>query len=99
MARTTRKTTTGDQPFVYEDAIAQIESIIDRIESGEAGLDETIQQCEAGLKLIGRCRGVLDATEKRIAELTADEDGQLHVQAEDDDEADEDDDEPADDRA
>lgn len=74
------------EAFRYEDAIGQIEAIIDRIESGEAGLDETIEQCESGLKLIARCRGVLDAAEKRIAELTADESGTLRVEGEDDDE-------------
>lgn len=86
MAKNAKNNQAGDEPFVYEDAIARIESIIERIESGEAGLDETIQQCEAGLKLIGRCRGVLDTAEKRIAELTG-EGGELQVEAEDDEEA------------
>ncbi len=79
MARNAKNNQAGDEPFVYEEAIARIESIIERIESGEAGLEETIQQCEAGLKLIGRCRSVLDTAEKRIAELTADESGKLRV--------------------
>lgn len=87
MAKPRETKPSEDEPFVYEAAIERIESIIDRIESGEAGLDETIQQCETGLKLIARCRAVLDTAEKRIAELTADESGQLHIEAvEDDDE-------------
>ena len=87
----------GEPSLRYEDAVAQIESIIERIESGETGLDETIRACESGLKLIQQCRGVLDAAEQRIAELTADEGGRLReasaageveVEAEDADDAD-----------
>lgn len=57
----------------FEQAMAQLEAIIDRVETGEAGLEQSIRDCEAGAKLIARCRKVLDASEKKIAELNFDE--------------------------
>lgn len=75
----------------YEDAVERIEAIIDKIESGELGLEEAIKQCSQGKKLITHCRAILDTAEKRIAELVADEndrlsvDGEAEPAAEDDD--------------
>ncbi len=68
----------------FEEAIEQLERIIEGVESGEVGLEESLSQYENGMKLIAHCRTILTAAEKRIAELTVDADGQL--QAEDLDE-------------
>jgi len=65
--------------LTYEEALEQIEQIVERIESGEAGLEQTIAQYEKGVKLIDHCRGILDRVEKRLAELTPDADEQLKV--------------------
>ncbi len=64
----------------FEDAIAELESIIEQIEAGQCGLEECIAQYERGMKLVGRCQSILDVVQKRIAELTA-EGGKLRVQA------------------
>lgn len=63
--------------MTYEQAIEQLESIIDAIESGEVGLEASLAQTEQGMKLITHCRGILDRAEKRIAELSVDEQGAL----------------------
>jgi exodeoxyribonuclease VII small subunit len=63
----------ADQPATpadFESAVAQIEKIIERIESGEIGLEESIAQYETGVNLIRRCRQVLDRAEQRVEELT-----------------------------
>jgi exodeoxyribonuclease VII small subunit len=60
----------GDHPVDFESAVAQIEKIIERIESGEIGLEESIAQYEKGVGLIRRCRLVLDRAEQRVEELT-----------------------------
>jgi exodeoxyribonuclease VII small subunit len=54
----------------FEDAIEELEAIIAKIESGESGLEESIAQYERGVKLLGRCKGILQVVEKRISELT-----------------------------
>lgn len=55
----------------YEEAVAKLETIIDRIESGEAGLEESIAEYERGAALVKRCREILGRAEQRIEELEA----------------------------
>jgi len=66
-----------EKPPTFEQAIEQLEAITERIESGQVGLEESLKQYEQGMKLIGRCRGILDTAEQRIVELTAGAQGQL----------------------
>jgi exodeoxyribonuclease VII small subunit len=80
------KSSKPDKPPSFEQAVAQLEQIIDRIESGEVALEQCLGEYEQGMKLIAHCRKVLDTAEQRIAELTADADGRLHVAGEADDE-------------
>ena len=54
----------------FEDALAQVEEIIERIEAGEVGLEQAIAEYERGMKLVARCRGVLAQAEQRVEELT-----------------------------
>ena len=64
-----------DAKLKFEEAVAQLEAIIEGIESGEVGLEESLAQYEKGMKLIAHCRSILTAAEKRIVELTADAEG------------------------
>jgi exodeoxyribonuclease VII small subunit len=68
----TKKTTTRDTPDApdFETAVAQVEELIDKIERGEIGLEESVAAYERGVKLIHRCRGILDTAEQKIIELT-----------------------------
>ena len=53
----------------YEQAVEQLEELIERIESGEIGLEESLKQWETGMALIQRCRSILAAAEQKITEL------------------------------
>ena len=61
----------GEGEPTFEQAIAQVESIIDRIESGQLGLEDSIAEYERGIGLLQRCRGVLAQAEQRIEDLTS----------------------------
>ena len=61
----------------FEDAIGELEALIDQIEAGEIGLEESLKCYERGSALIERCRSVLDGVQKRIGELTPGPDGTL----------------------
>ena len=63
----------------FEEAIEQIEQVIEKIESGKAGLEDSLVDYEQATKLIGHCRSILQVAEKRIASLTSDGEGNLHV--------------------
>ncbi len=54
----------------FEEALEMVEQIIERIESGQIGLEDSIQAYERGVKLIKRCRNVLDLAELRVRDIT-----------------------------
>lgn len=54
----------------FEQAVDQLEGLIEQIESGEIGLEDALKRYEDGTKLIQRCRTILESAEKKIAELT-----------------------------
>lgn len=79
----------------YEQAIEQLEELVERIESGEIGLEESLKQYETGMALIKRCRTILSAAETKIAELTVTSGGELRAREDDEElEAEEDEAEP-----
>ena len=63
----------------FEDAIERVEAVIDQIESGEIGLEESLAEYERATKMIGRCRSILSSAQKKIALLTQDNQGRLSV--------------------
>ncbi|RLS47089.1 MAG: exodeoxyribonuclease VII small subunit [Planctomycetota bacterium] len=56
----------------YEDAMQQLESIVDQLESGAISLEESLKAFERGRALSNHCRAILDNATKRIQTLTAD---------------------------
>ena len=61
------------QTPTYETATARIEEIIRRLDSGEAGLRETLELCKEGRTLVEWCAGELDAVGRGLEELRLDE--------------------------
>jgi exodeoxyribonuclease VII small subunit len=53
----------------FEEAQRELESIVQRLESGDASLDEAITLWERGEELYRICSGKLDAAHGRIEEL------------------------------
>jgi exodeoxyribonuclease VII small subunit len=53
----------------FEEAQRELESIVERLERGQAGLDETIKLWERGEELYRTCVEALDAARGRIEEL------------------------------
>jgi len=53
----------------FEDAQRELEQIVERLERGEAGLDEAITLWERGEELYKRCAGRRDAAKGKIEEL------------------------------
>lgn len=57
----------------YEQASARIEEIIRRLDSGEAGLRETLELVREGRGLIEYCAGELEAVGQGLEQLRLDE--------------------------
>ncbi len=64
---------TRSEPASYEVAVERLEEIIDRLDSGQAGLRETLQLCREGRELVGYCAAELDAVGEGLKELRLDE--------------------------
>ena len=57
----------------YESAVARIEEIIRRLDSGEAGLRETLDLVREGRELVEYCAGELEAVSSGLEELRLEE--------------------------
>ncbi len=55
--------------LTFEDAQRELERIVERLERGEAPLDEAISLWERGQELYRFCVGKLDTAQGRIEEL------------------------------
>ena len=52
----------------FEEALANLEEIVQRMESGDAPLDSLVQNYEKGVKLLKICRDKIEGAEMKIRE-------------------------------
>jgi len=57
----------------YETAVARVEEIVRRLDSGDADLRETLELVREGRSLIEYCAGELEAVSRGLEELRLDE--------------------------
>jgi exodeoxyribonuclease VII small subunit len=57
----------------YEDAVARVEEIIRRLDSGDAGLRETLDLVREGRELVDYCATELEAVSQGLQELRLEE--------------------------
>lgn len=75
----------------FEDAMQRLEAIVESMEAGEIGIEESVGKYEEAMELAAHCRRILDAAELRIQKIQLDAAGQpqavpLDPPTEDDDE-------------
>jgi len=58
----------------FESTLAQLESIVEELESGSPDLDKMMKLFEEGMKLTQLCRGQLKEVEDRISTIIKDGD-------------------------
>jgi exodeoxyribonuclease VII small subunit len=73
MSANEREQSTRAEPDSYEAAVERLEQIIDRLDSGQAGLRETLELCREGRELVTYCSAELDAVSEGLEELRLDE--------------------------
>jgi len=61
----------------FEQALARLEEIAERLERGELPLDEALKQYEEGVRAYRHCSALLKEVERRIEVLTREETGNL----------------------
>ena len=55
----------------FEQALAELEAVVARLEDDSVGLEEALKLFERGVKLARRCRQQLSAVEGRVEQLLA----------------------------
>jgi exodeoxyribonuclease VII small subunit len=63
----------SERPESYEAAVERLEEIIDRLDSGQAGLRETLDLCKEGRELVQYCAAELDEVSEGLKELRLDD--------------------------
>jgi exodeoxyribonuclease VII small subunit len=66
--------------ITFESALQRLEEVVDQLEAGNLGLEESLKVFEEGVSLARRCARYLDEAEKRIELLTRDESGTLRTE-------------------
>ncbi len=64
----------------FEEAMAQLEETVKKLDSGSASLEESLELFEKGIKLSKLCQKMLDDAEKRVSVLTSGENGGMEKQ-------------------
>lgn len=59
------------EKLTFEQAMGRLEKIVEAIEQGKIGLEDSIKQFEEGMSLIQHCRTVLSQAELKIQQLQA----------------------------
>jgi len=69
-----------EESLSFEESLAALESIVDDLEEGSLGLEESLKNFEHGIRVMRRCYQILEQAEQRIEILTGlDEDGNALV--------------------
>jgi exodeoxyribonuclease VII small subunit len=63
--------------FNFEDAMKELEAIVDKMEHGEFNLEESIKQFEQGVSLTKKCQEALREAEQKVSQLSVNGDDDL----------------------
>ena len=63
----------------FEEAIEELEGVVEKLESGELSLEDSLAAFENGVRLIKICNQKLSEVEKKVELLVKDKEGQLKL--------------------
>jgi exodeoxyribonuclease VII small subunit len=53
----------------FEEALGELEKLVQRLESGDLSLDQSLEEFKKGVELTRRCQQVLDGAEQTVEQL------------------------------
>ena len=68
------------QVFPFEESLKQLEDLVERLESGEVSLEESLQDFESGVALVRTLRERLDQAQQRVDKIVEQEGGETAAQ-------------------
>jgi len=63
----------SETTMTFEQALARLDEVVGRLESGSVGLEEAVGLFEQGREYLAVCRARLDASRARVEELMAED--------------------------
>ena len=60
----------------FEEAIRELEQVVNALDKGDVALEDSISLYERGAKLKARCEAKLKEAEEKVAQITLDANGQ-----------------------
>ena len=63
----------------FEECLQSLEKVVERIESGELSLEDSLATFEEGVRLVQSCNRKLSDVERRIEVLTKDSEGRTRL--------------------
>ena len=64
----------------FEEALAEIDAIVSKLESGELSLDDSLQYFQRGMELINFCSAKLEGAEKKLKIIMEGEKGDFRLE-------------------
>ncbi len=64
----------------FEQAMERLDAIVEAMESGQIGIEESIAKYEEAMRLAADCREILDEAEQRIKKIQQDATGRLRTE-------------------
>jgi exodeoxyribonuclease VII small subunit len=63
----------------FEEAMQRLDAIVEALESGEIGIEESIAKYEEAMGLATQCRQILDEAEQRIQQIQVNAAGKVEL--------------------
>lgn len=60
----------------FEEAMKRLDQIVEAMESGEIGIEESIERYEEAMQLAAHCRAILESAEQRVRKIQLDARGE-----------------------
>ena len=64
----------------FEEALQNLESLVEKMESGDTSLERSLESFEEGMHLIRACREQLENAEQKVRSLIKDSEGNLDLE-------------------
>ncbi len=57
------------QETSFEQALSDLENLVEQLESGDLSLDQSLQQFKRGVELTRHCQGILEQAQQTVEQL------------------------------
>lgn len=71
----------ADKAFSFEKSLSELQKIVEALENGNVGLDESLLLFERGVELVRLCNKRIDEAEQRVLTVRVGEDGTVETVA------------------